>query len=131
MMKINDLIENADEVFTGKGATLDQIKKAETDLGLGFAKDYVDYLSRYGSIMINGHELTGISKAEQDNVVKVTKNEKGYYDFIPATAYVVEDTQTDGIVIWQDASGALYKSTPDGDFTKFADSLVDYLKKFV
>ena len=130
-MKINDVIENADEVFTGKGATSEQIEQAETDLELKFAKDYVDYLSRYGSVMINGHELTGISKAEQDNVVKVTKNEKGYYDFIPTTAYVVEDTQTDGIVIWQDASGTLYKSTPDGDFTKFAGSLVDYLKKFV
>lgn len=128
-MDICKIMDHSSDVFAGNGVSEEEISEAEKELGLSFSKDYVEYLSKYGSIIINGHELTGISKADQDNVVKVTKAQKKYYPFIPDNAYVVEDTCIDEIVIWQDNSGKIYKSTPDGDFDVYAKSFYDFLKK--
>ena len=43
--------------------------------------------------------------------------------------YVIENTCIDGIIIWQDANGIIYKSRPNLEPEKIADSLVDYIKK--
>ena len=96
--------------FLASGSvTLKQVKEAEKVLGVKFAKDYTEYLLEFGAVSYFGHELTGICGDETINVVNVTTAEKSYCDTVPASWYVIEEVHMDGIIIWQDKEGNIYK----------------------
>lgn len=75
-------------------------------------------------------ELTGITGARYLDVIKVTKQSRAINPQVPKDLYVVEYPAIDGIVIWQNASGSIYKTTPHNAPVKIADSLAEYLVRY-
>jgi len=104
-----------------------EISTAETKLSLKFAPEYREYLAEFGVAAANGHELTGILKSERLNVVNVTIREWGLNPQVPHSMYVVENAAIDGIIIWQDASGEVFQSSPNSKPKMIAASLAEYL----
>ncbi len=130
-MNLSILLNSEPDLITGKGASEEQIEKAEEALKVSFANDYKEYLRVCGAIMVNGHELTGISKAEHMDVVNVTR-EGRKYDLPEDTEkmYVIEDLGIDGILIWQDSEGKIYE-IQNGRKKKIGESLEEYLKEIL
>lgn len=108
-------------------ATEVQITDAELQLRVRFADEYKEYLKVFGAIMANGIELTGIAKAEYRNVVSITKQERELNSKVPNTMYVIENTGADGIIIWQDSLGNVYRTMPDIEPEMIASSLYEYI----
>ena len=107
-MSIRELIASKEDAYFGNGVPEEQIRAAEEKLSLSFAADYREYLSTVGLAMFDGHELTGIGKAERTDVVSVTMQMKALQDDIPADWYVVENENMDGAAIWQDSKGRIF-----------------------
>ena len=129
MNQLINIIKSLPDLISLKPATKMSITDAELQLRVTFANDYKEYLSAFGAIMASGIELTGIAKAEHRNVVQVTLKARQLNSKIPHNMYVIEDTHVDGIVIWQDTNGNIYKSQPGTDLQIIADSLADYISK--
>ena len=127
MSKIIQVINSLSDLLPLKPATAIQIADAELQLRVSFATEYKEYLASFGSIMADGVELSGIAKSEHRNVVALTKKEWELNSRIPHTMYVVENTCVDGIVIWQDSDGLIYKSSPGTEPIQIASSLSEYL----
>lgn len=108
-------------------ATKIEISDAEIQLCLQFANEYKTYLTKFGAALADGIELTGVAKSEHRNVVNVTKQEWELNSKVPHRYYVVENVGIDGIIIWQDSTGAVYQTTPNRDLVKVADSLEKYI----
>lgn len=123
---INKMKTYSDLVWL-KPASKNMIDRAEAQLKLKFAPEYRDYVGQFGSVAVNGHELTGVVPSLRLNVVKVTKEEWEFNSKVPNTMYVIENAGIDSIMIWQDASGSIYLSEPDEAPLKIASSLVEYL----
>lgn len=104
-----------------------KIQMAEEELGLKFTDEYKKYVSSFGAVTYEGHELTGICDFKQLNVVDVTLEERRYFPGVPADYYVVEDTHIDGIIIWQSKDGSVYVNT-HGCLKKIAGSLSEYIQ---
>ena len=121
--KIINTIEKLDNVIKLKPASEKQIFDAEKELSLSFAEDYKIYLKKYGAIMADGIELTGISNSKNRNVVSVTKREWGLNNLIRHNMYVVENVCIDGLIIWQDEDGFIYESKPNFEAQKIANDL--------
>ncbi len=47
---------------------------------------------------------------------------------VPNNWYVIEDAHIDGVLIWQDETGAVYQTSPGGKQKKIADSLAEFMK---
>ena len=129
MDRIVDVINSLSDLLTLKPATNAQITDAELQLRVSFADEYKQYLSAFGAIMADGVELSGIAKADHRNVVCLTKRERELNPNIPNNMYVIEDTHVDGIIIWQDTNGIIYKSEPNKSAIKVENSLSEYLLK--
>lgn len=110
-----------------KAASETEITGAELELRICFSDEYKKYLSTFGAIMADGIELTGIAKSDHRNVVPVTKQEWELNNAVPHTLYVIENTGIDGVIIWQDASGAIYQTSPNTQPKQIAKSLNDYI----
>lgn len=128
MSIIIETIEKLPELLPLKPANEEAVSKAENDLKLKFAEEYKEYLLKFGAILADGVELTGIAKSEHRDVVKVTKQAWELNSSVSKSLYVVEDTRVDGIIIWQDNEGKIYKSSPNSNAKKINDCLSDYLK---
>lgn len=124
---IIEVINSIDKLKTFKPASSEDITSAENELGLKFASDYKEYLSKFGAVIGDGIELTGIAKSAHRDVVKVTKECWDLNEKVPHNMYVIEDSGIDGIVIWQDNSGKVYQSEPSSKPKKIASSLSDYI----
>lgn len=124
---IIEVINSIDKLKTFKPASSEDIASAENELGIKFASDYKEYLSKFGAVIGDGIELTGIAKSAHRDVVKVTKECWDLNDKVPHNMYVIEDSGIDGIVIWQDKSGKVYQSEPSSKPKKIASSLSDYI----
>lgn len=131
MSDIIKVIRSLDKLRSCKPAKEVDIDNAELELCVPFANDYREYLAEFGAISARGVELTGLIDAEYINVVLVTQEKRHIYPQVPNTLYVVEDPAIDGIVIWQDTSGHIYKTTPNSDPVKICDSLAEYLTKVI
>lgn len=127
MSIIIETIEKLPELLPLKPANEEAVSKAEKVLKLKFAEEYKEYLLKFGAILADGVELTGIAKSEHRDVVKVTKQAWELNSLVSKSLYVVEDTRVDGIIIWQDNEGKIYKSTPNSNAKKISESLADYL----
>ena len=109
MDKLERTVKNAPQVIFHKGVDSDHIKQAERELSLKFAHDYIEYLSKFGQVTFNGHEMTGIVSSKRLNVVECTKFERESKDNFPANMYIIEDTHFEGLIITQDSSGKVYE----------------------
>lgn len=129
MMSLIDVITNENDALHGKGSSEKDISMAEELLGLMFSEEYREYLKAFTIAAINGIELTGLSKSKRVNVVLVTRNQRKLNPLIPKDWYVVEEANIDGIILWQNDTGAVFQSVPGMDIIKVADSIVEYLDR--
>lgn len=113
--------------ISGNGVESFQIVEAENILNLKFSDEYKHYLSSMGVASADGHEFTGITPIERLNVVNVTLDERKNYPQIPTNLYVIEQTNIDGIVVWQSKTGEVYQTAPNSEPTKLCDSFSEYI----
>jgi len=109
---------------------IETINIVEQKLNVRFSIEYKEYLLAFGEASIYGHELTGICESKRLNVVDVTIEERERDENIPDDFYVIEQTHTDDIVIWQSGTGEIYKSQPNCNYIKICDSLCRYIEKY-
>lgn len=127
MSKIIEVIKSLPKMSSYNPADKIEISNAEIQLCLKFAEEYKIYLAEFGEVSARGIELTGIIDANYINVVSATKEKWKLYPQVGHHLYVIEDTLIDGIIIWQDSDGFIYKTTPNTNPVKIFESLVDYL----
>lgn len=129
MISIIDALRNKPFLFAQDGASVDAISSAETILGICFADDYREYLKAFGVATYQGHELTGISDVVRLSVTEITPQLRDCHSEACQGWYVVENTQIDGIVIWQSPNGRVYRSSPGQIPVQIASSLVEYVSR--
>ena len=130
MNNIIELINSLPELLPLKPATDIQITDAEHRLRVSFSEEYKMYLKHFGAIMADGIDLSGIAKSEHRSVVAMTERERELNSMVPNNMYVIENTHIDGIVIWQDSNGLIYKTQPYKGPQKIADSMADYIRDY-
>ena len=128
MSKLTDKMKKMQSFRSRTPATKEQIANAEESLGLSFAKEYKEYLLEFGCASIYGHEFTGICKTTRLDVVSVTTEQKNCFDDIPNDWYVIEETNIDGIVIWQNAKGDIFSKVPNTKPERIAKSFSEYVE---
>lgn len=129
MTDVITTLKNVPDYIGGNGRKEEEIKAIEEKLGLVFSSDYRLYLKEIGLACYSGHELTGICKDKRLNVMDITLEEKTTKE-IPADWYVIEQTNIDGIVIWQVSTGEIYQTNFDGKAEKLCESLKEYIENF-
>ena len=77
----------------------------------------------------NGHELTGLGASSRLNVVDVTLEERQRNLNISPDWYVIEQTNIDGMVIWQSETGEIYQAVNEAG-KKICGSLMEYIENF-
>ena len=127
MSSIVSTIKSFSDLLSLSPVQENEIAAAEKKLSLTFAPEYREYLSAFGAVAANGHELTGILNSERLNVVKVTMQEWGLNPRVPRSMYVIENAAIDGIIVWQDASGEVFQSSPNSAPKAIFTSLAEYL----
>ena len=123
-------LEGKSNFFSEKGASEDDVAKAEKTLGLRFADDYREYLVHYGSVSCGGHELTGFSEDEYLDVVNVTLTNRKRNPNLTQSLYVIEEAHIDDIVVWQSSSGEIFQTQYQGYPQKVYASLKEYISTF-
>lgn len=126
-MSFVEIIKMRPDYIGANGRTEAEIVEAENELGITFAGDYREYLREIGLAFFDSHELTGLTNTVRLNVVSVTKEQQKQLAEIHTSWYVVEEAGIDGIVIWQDADGIVYKTAPNSKAEKIANSLAEYI----
>lgn len=127
MDKIVNTIQALPNLLPLKAASITDITDAELQLRVSFSDEYKQYLSAFGAIIADGIELTGIAKSEHRNVVSVTRQERNLNTKVPQKMYVIESAGIDGIIIWQDAKGVIYQTSPSTQPKRIANSLNEYI----
>ena len=128
MSKIIDVINGLENLLPLKPALIEAVENIEIELALPLAEEYKEYLLKYGAIMADDVELTGVAKSKNRDVVQVTQREWMSNSKIKHNLYVVENIGIEGIIIWQDGSGKIYESSPNNGAKQIADSLAEYLE---
>lgn len=128
-MKIIELIKSLPDYIGSNGRNDADISRAEQQLNTHFSPEYTQYLQQIGLAAFDGRELTGLCKDERLNVVDVTLEERARNQSVPATWYVVEQANIDGIVVWQAPNSNIYQTSPNVPYKKICNSLSDYLIK--
>ena len=105
-----------------------KIIKAEKALSVVFSEEYKEYVSKYGCVSFVDHELTGVCSSKRLSVVNATIRARGLFPDIPATWYVIEETNVDGIVVWQDSTGEIFRTSPGSAPKKIFNSMKEYLE---
>ena len=127
MSDIIEILKNAPEYIGGIGRPDAEIESAEKQLGVEFAPDYKRYLKEIGLACFDGHELTGICKPPRLNVVEVTTAQREKHPEA-SSWYVIEETNVDGIVIWQNVGGKVYITAHNSKPKKIANSIAEYIQ---
>lgn len=122
-----DIFENKNNLLAGSGVPESIIKEAESMLRLDFSDEYRAYLQQYGIAAYNGHELTGITLSPRLDVVAVTLLERTNSVDIPNNLYVIEKTNFENIIVWQNSNGEIFFSGPNQPIMHYCDSLNEYL----
>jgi len=121
------LVEQKEGFESTTPASEESIAEAEKKLGLFFSQEYKEYLLKYGAVSYHGHIFTGISPFPGIDVVAVTVEARQNNPQVPLSYYVIEEAHIDGLIIWQDASGTVYRTVPGHAPMKMCRSLVDYI----
>ncbi len=119
-------LQQYDDYMCLGGVAVDSIENAENTLGVSFSVEYKEYLKACGMATANGHEFSGIGKSRRLSVVEMTTALRNKVT-VPNKMYVVEKLNIDGIVVTQIEDGTVYQVYLNGDSTKIADSLEEYL----
>lgn len=128
MSSIVDILKSKNFFVCERGATPEEIGNAQSTLGLTFAEDYKTYLQECGTASYEGHELTGIGKDLNLDVVTVTNSNLQRNHSINTSLYVVEETHIDGIVIWQGPDRKIYQTSMGTEPKQIAESLAEYIR---
>ena len=128
MSRIIEVIEKQENLLALKPATKEDIDNIEIELALPLADEYKEYLLKYGAILADNVELTGVAKSKNRDVIQVTQREWAANSKIKHNMYVVENIGIDGIIIWQDGTGKIYESRPNYGTTQIAESLAEYIE---
>lgn len=112
MKEIVDLLRAQPAFISIKAPTAQEVTQAEQSLGVA---------------SYEGHELTGVCPFPRLSVVSVTRQERAANPAIPSTWYVLEQTNIDDLVIWQDASGAVYQAIPGRAPEKISTTMAAYI----
>ena len=128
VMSIIETVVKLEGLYTGKGATQEQIREAENTLGLTFAPEYKTYLTQFGDVSAGSMELTGLGAGHID-VVNQTQYARDISETFPADLYVIYNLCIDGIVIVQSATGEIYETAPNYIPKKIFDSLAEFIEK--
>ena len=107
--------------------TAESTQSAQEILGTCFANDYYEYLKTYGLASCEGHELTGLCASSRLNVIDVTRRERELNPGMCVNWYVIEETNMDGIVFWQDSEGAIFQTAPKTTPARVFRSLAEYI----
>ncbi len=121
--------------------TMEEIRKAEQELGVKFADDYVKCLLNYGKLSVGHTELMGMSYCDTSSQksINLYRNRDVVYQtlslknlechaHIPKNMYVIDDLGIEMFLVWQDETGAVYNTLPWSGPKKEADSLAEYIK---
>lgn len=111
-----------------KGATEEQVLKAEEALGLKFDQMYREYVITFGAVSSEEHELTGVCSSPRLDVAAVTKEERDLRNDLPENWYVLEQMNIDSLVIWQSSSGPVYQVVQGSEPVKIHDSFYEFIK---
>lgn len=125
-MRINDLLNDRSDLLSLGSVNSGRIAEAEQRLNLQFSPEYKSYVTEFGAVSFDGHELTGISDAPALDVVAITKEMRSFAN-VPDAWYVVENAQIDGIVFWQNNDGIIYRTMPCTKPQKVCNTLADYI----
>lgn len=128
MNSIVQILKNQEDFIGGSGCDLEAIKDTERQIGTNFAEEYREYLKQISLTCFDGHEFTGITDDPRLDVVKVTIEERQHNLKVPDNWYVIEQTNIDGIVIWQANSGEIYQTCSGGRPRKLCNSLADFIQ---
>ena len=128
MSSIVDMMKNKNYFVCEQGASPEAIECAERALGLKFADDFRTYIQECGTASYEGHELTGISKDKNLDVVAVTNYNRPKNPNVNMPLYVIEETHMDGIVIWQAPDGTVYRTGIGTKPVKISENLADYIQ---
>jgi hypothetical protein len=126
-MSIEEL-KQLDDFFSLKGVSKSTITEHENLIHLKFSNEYSEYLETYGIVSVNGHELTGIVESKRLNVVDVTLKNRKINPSIPKNFYVIEESNIDDIVFWQDENGIIYQTIGTSEPVKICNCLIEYVK---
>ncbi len=127
MNDIMDYLRSKEDLIIGQPVGLEEIEKTEELLGVRFSDEYRSILRNFGFICVNGHEITGLTKAKRLNVYNVTLKERTNYKNV-SELYVIEQTHIDGIVVWQSTTGEVYQTGLGEKKVKIAESIKEYIK---
>lgn len=119
--------DHSDFLYAGKGCSEDKISQAEHTLGTRFAPDYRECLRKYGIFVFEGHEFAGITDVKRVSVTDVTRMNRALMDDIPDDWYVLEETNIDGIIVWQSPDGTVYISQPRIEPVRVAKNLNSFI----
>ncbi len=108
MSQMIDKIKTIPKLYHVEGCSVEQIAEAETELGLHFPEDYVEYVREYGAISFYRTEWTGLNVAGYINVVEVTQQERSMNPDFPKDCFVIENQGIDGLVVAANESGQVF-----------------------
>ncbi len=127
MKKFTDIIKEYEDFTAVGGASNEQIKEAEEELGLKFSKEYKEFLKEYGAACANGHEFLGICDSKRLDIVDATLKAKKKNELISDEMYLIEDVGIDKILTWQNSDGKLFQSVGKGEPEPIKMNLAEYV----
>ena len=123
---INSLGETDKLYFVGE-VDLSEIAQAAEALNVEFAKDFVEYTHKFGSISVGSIELCGIDEDPECSTVDRTLDMREMFSDFPMDCYVIESVGIDNAVMVQKSDGKIYQFLHGHDLLFAADSLSEYL----
>ena len=123
---INSLGETNKLYFVGE-VDLSEIAQAAEALNVEFAKDFVEYVQRFGAISVGSIELCGIDEDPECSIVDRTLEMRDLFSDFPMDCYVIESVGIDNAVMVQKSDGKIYQFLHGHDLLFAADSLSEYL----
>ena len=127
MKKFTDIIKEYEDFTAVGGASNEQIKEAEEELGLKFSKEYKEFLKEYGAACANGHEFFGLCESKRLNIIDATLKAKKKNEAISDELYLIEDMGIDKILTWQNEKGELFQTVGMGEPVKLEVKLCEYV----
>ena len=123
---INSLGETNKLYFVGE-VDLSEIAQAAEALNVEFAKDFVEYTQKFGSISVESIELCGIDEDPECSTVDRTLDMREMFSDFPMDCYVIESVGIDNAVMVQKSDGKIYQFLHGHELLFAADSLSEYL----
>ena len=123
---INSLGES-DKLYSVGETDFSEIVQAAETLNVEFAKDFVEYVQRFGSISVGSIELCGIDEDPECSTVDRTLEMRDLFSDFPMDCYVIESVGIDNAVMVQKSDGKIYQFLHGHNLMLAADSLSEYL----